>query len=82
MRGIIICLAGAAMCLSAAAGARGSKGSAVYVAPHTTKAGTYVQGSMRTAPNATRLDNYSTKGNTNPYTGSAGTKSPYKPYKP
>ena len=35
--------------------------------------GTYVQSHQRTAPNYTRNDNYSTVGNTNPYTGKAGT---------
>lgn len=34
--------------------------------------GTYVQGHMRSDPNSTNLDNYSTEGNTNPYTGSEG----------
>jgi hypothetical protein len=36
--------------------------------------GTYVQPHQRTAPNYTRNDNYSTIGNTNPYTGKAGTQ--------
>lgn len=35
--------------------------------------GTYVQPHQRTAPNSTINDNYSTVGNTNPYTGKAGT---------
>lgn len=35
--------------------------------------GTYVQPHQRTVPNYTRNDNYSTIGNTNPYTGKAGT---------
>lgn len=37
----------------------------------------YVAPSHRTAPNRTRFDNYSTKGNYNPYTGRIGAKSPY-----
>jgi hypothetical protein len=37
--------------------------------------GTYVQAHQRTAPNYTRNDNYSTIGNSNPYTGEAGTHS-------
>ena len=41
--------------------------------------GTYVMPSHRTSPNATRLDNWSTKGNVNPYTGKVGTKDPYAP---
>ena len=40
--------------------------------------GTYVQPSIRTAPNHTKLDNYSTRGNYNPYTGKRGTVNPYK----
>ncbi|HZF62739.1 MAG TPA: hypothetical protein VEZ52_14115 [Desulfovibrio sp.] len=45
---------------------------------YTKKNGTYVAPHQRTAPNNTKMDNYSTKGNTNPYTGKAGTKDPYK----
>jgi hypothetical protein len=45
-----------------------------YVTGHTTESGTYVQGHMATNPNNTRNDNYSTRGNVNPYTGEAGTK--------
>lgn len=40
--------------------------------------GTYVQGYYRSSPNNTRLDNYSTRGNINPYTGERGTRDPYK----
>ncbi len=36
--------------------------------------GTYVAPSFKTSPNKSKLDNYSTKGNTNPYTGKKGTK--------
>ena len=36
------------------------------------KNGTYVQPHYRTAPNSTKNDNFSTVGNTNPYTGQAG----------
>ena len=46
----------------------------VYVQGHTRSNGTYVEGYYRTNPNTTRNDNYSTIGNTNPYTGSVGTK--------
>ena len=43
---------------------------------HVTKTGTYVQPHHQTAPNKTKSDNYSTKGNVNPHTGKPGTKSP------
>ncbi|HEX8353866.1 MAG TPA: hypothetical protein VF611_13250, partial [Pyrinomonadaceae bacterium] len=38
--------------------------------------GTYVPGHYRTAPDGDPSNNYSTRGNTNPYTGEAGTASP------
>lgn len=41
---------------------------------HTTKNGTHVQPSRATNPNHTKRDNYSQKGNVNPYTGKEGTK--------
>lgn len=46
----------------------------VHVRGHYRKDGTYVAPHVRTAPNRTRNDNYSTRGNDNPYTGKAGTK--------
>jgi hypothetical protein len=36
--------------------------------------GTYVSGYHATNPNSTRNDNFSTRGNINPYTGEWGTK--------
>lgn len=56
----------------------GSNPSTVYVSPTVRSDGTYVNGHARSAPNDTKLDNWSTKGNVNPYTGKAGTKDPYK----
>ncbi len=47
-----------------------------YVRGYTKKNGTYVEPHYRSSPNSTTLDNYSTKGNTNPYTGEPGYKSP------
>lgn len=44
-----------------------------YVAPHVRSDGTFVQGHVRSAPNSTSSDNFSTRGNVNPYTGQAGT---------
>lgn len=48
--------------------------SQVYVSGYTKSNGTYVKPYYRTSPNHTRNDNYSTKGNINPYTGEYGTK--------
>lgn len=47
-----------------------------YVRPHVTKNGTYVEGHYRSSPNGTQMDNYGTKGNTNPFTGQPGTVTP------
>lgn len=52
---------------------RSSDGS-IKVDGYTKKDGTYVAPHNRTAPNATKNDNWSTKGNVNPYTGQPGTK--------
>ena len=38
------------------------------------KSGTYVEPHYRSSPNSTTRDNYSTYGNTNPYTGKPGYK--------
>ncbi|WP_235429690.1 hypothetical protein [Paraburkholderia fungorum] len=39
--------------------------------------GTEVQGHYQTNPNNTKMDNWSTQGNQNPYTGQWGTKPAY-----
>ena len=46
------------------------------VGSYTTKHGTYVAPHRQTNPDHSRLNNWSTKGNVNPYTGKAGTKNP------
>lgn len=47
-----------------------------YVRPHITHDGTFVQGHMRTSPDSSNLNNWSTQGNANPYTGQSGTVAP------
>jgi PBCV-specific basic adaptor domain len=49
----------------------------VWVDGYTNSNGTYVPGHYRSAPNTTATDNYSTHGNSNPNTGTQGTRSPY-----
>ncbi|MEM4987546.1 hypothetical protein V8G57_09125 [Collimonas sp. H4R21] len=44
----------------------------VYVPGYVRNNGTYVQPYHRTAPDNTTLNNYSTQGNVNPYTGQQG----------
>lgn len=46
-----------------------------YYKPST---GSYVAPHYKTTPNRSRLDNFSTKGNYNPYTGKKGTVNPYR----
>lgn len=49
-----------------------------YYKPST---GKYVQPHYKTSPNKTKIDNYSTKGNYNPFTSKKGYVSPYKSFK-
>jgi len=53
----------------------GSNPSSHYVQPHYTTQGV-VSGHRQTNPNNTQFDNYSTRGNINPYTGQVGIRSP------
>lgn len=48
-----------------------------YYKPST---GRYVVPHYKTTPNRSKFDNFSTKGNYNPYTGKKGYSSPYKTY--
>jgi hypothetical protein len=48
----------------------------VYVNGYTRSNGTQVQGYYRTAPDSNPYNNYSTRGNVNPYTGQQGTVNP------
>jgi hypothetical protein len=54
----------------------GSNPNSHYVAPSFDTRGNYRDGHRATNPNNTQLDNYSTKGNINPYTGEIGTRRP------
>ncbi len=85
MKRILIIGAVAAFVLSGQAFARGSSygGHSSYsygtssdhtVSGYTRSNGTYVHPYHATNPDSTRNNNYSTKGNMNPYTGVAGTK--------
>lgn len=70
---LLILVAGAfsALTVDAATRVRG------YYKP---SSGRYVMPHYRSSPNSTRWDNYSTRGNYNPYTGKGGYTSPYKSY--
>jgi len=45
-----------------------------WVSGYTRSDGTYVKGHYRSSPNSLKKDNWSTYGNTNPYTGKKGTR--------
>ncbi len=70
-----VCLAFCAnvLCFGSAAIAAGDH----YVHGHVTRNGTFVAPHFQTNPNSTRQDNFSTRGNSNPYTGKRGTRNPY-----
>lgn len=54
----------------------GSNPSAHYTEGYTRSDGQTVQPHWSTNPNATQADNFNTRGNVNPYTGTYGTRSP------
>jgi hypothetical protein len=57
-------------------------GADVYVHGYTRSNGTYVEPYHRSAPDNTQMNNYSTQGNVNPYTGQQGTRQPTTPSYP
>jgi hypothetical protein len=48
-----------------------------HVRSYVTKRGAYVAPHRQTNPDHSKLNNWSTKGNVNPYTGKKGTKVPH-----
>ncbi|WOH68665.1 hypothetical protein [Bradyrhizobium sp. BWA-3-5] len=71
----------AALALSATAAhaqlyGTGSNSRSHTISPYVNSQGTYVGSSHATNPNSTQMDNYSTRGNVNPYTGAVGTRTP------
>lgn len=69
---------GLVLVLGGAVGFASQADAAVYVRGYTRSNGTYVMPHYRSNPNSYRYDNYSTKGNYNPYTGKAGARSYYR----
>lgn len=71
--------AGIAACAFIVAGSTAAIAADHYVSGYTKADGTYVAPHYQTNPNSTTSDNYSTRGNVNPYTGQLGTKPDTKP---
>lgn len=44
------------------------------------RTGTYVAPHYRTSPDHSRTNNWSSRGNSNPYTGKSGSRDPYRSY--
>ena len=88
MRNVIFAVAVLVIASPVMAGGRPGRASAGghAVSGYVKSNGTLVAPHMQTNPNATKYDNYSTKGNVNPYTAKAGTVDPtavrpaYTPY--
>lgn len=51
-----------------------------WVNGYTKGNGTYVQGYYRSTPDGNPYNNYSTRGNVNPFTGAVGTRNPTPSY--
>ena len=71
---LIIALATVAVATGSPSFAKSSHG----VKGYAKKDGTYVAPHRKTDPDASKTNNYGSKGNVNPYTGKEGTKDPYK----
>ena len=69
MKKLMVLLAGFMMMVSSIAFAD------TYVRGYTKSNGTYVAPHYRSSPDSSYNNNWSVKGNTNPYTGKSGTKS-------
>lgn len=54
-----------------------SYGAPVYHSGYVKKSGSYVQPHYQTAPDSTKVNNWSSRPNVNPYTGKEGTEDPY-----
>lgn len=65
------------ICVVALAFNASSVSADTYVHGYVKKNGTYVQPHMRSDPDGSTLNNLSTQGNVNPYTGKFGTRDPY-----
>lgn len=55
----------------------GAEAASRYQRGYAKRNGTYVSGHYKTRSDSFRSNNYSTRGNINPYTGKRGTKDPY-----
>jgi hypothetical protein len=83
---VVLLLAGTIGASAQLYGSSGNRGSSVglygtgsnpnshYVQPHINSQGNYTGGHYRTNPNNTQRDNFGTRGNVNPYTGSTGNR--------
>jgi hypothetical protein len=71
---VLAILALSATAVTSEAFARSPGGGSHGVRGYTTKHGTYVAPHRQTNPNSYLRDNWSTKGNVNPYTGKPGTR--------
>jgi len=69
-----LCAMATAVFVADAAAAQGHH----YVRGYTRRDGTYVAPHYQTNPDSSRLNNWSTRGNVNPYTGKVGTVDPYR----
>lgn len=63
-------------CLASITNFQDVSASSTHVHGHVTKKGSYVQPHRRTSPDKHKYNNWSSKGNVNPYTGKKGTKKP------
>ncbi|MFZ5804890.1 MAG: hypothetical protein ACOY7U_08565 [Acidobacteriota bacterium] len=77
MKKLIVIMLSALFMLGTSIGETYAK-SSHRVRGYTRKSGAYVAPHRKTNPDKSKFNNYSAKGNFNPYTGKKGTKDPFK----
>lgn len=70
-------LMASALLASICTGSYVAEAGTTYVRPYLRSDGTYVQPHFRTTPDSSRLNNWSTRGNVNPFTGRPGAVDPF-----
>jgi hypothetical protein len=79
MKKLLVIILAVFLSTSAFARKAGGGGGHVHVSGYHKRDGTYVQPHHRTAPDRTKLNNWSHSGNVNPYTGKVGTNTDTSP---
>ncbi len=73
---LLVCLLAADLAEARGGRSSGGQGGIGYIRPSISRNGTYRSGYYHTNPDSSKLNNWSTRGNVNPYTGKKGYRDP------